>query len=262
MICPVCKKHDWCLVSDDGTQAICARIQEGSIRKIGEAGYLFNLNGQGFAAVIKVQKSVNYAPDTKHVMKMYCSLNFAPEALKPLATHLGVSVDSLQNLGCGKSPKSWNFPMYNAKKEMIGIKRRNLEGNKWCVRHSKLGVYLPRLFDMNKPAIICEGESDTAAMLSMGYNAIGRASAMTCRVILSQFLNPALCHIIVADNDKNGIGGKEAFKLRDKLCKACVIFPPAPYKDARQWCCSGQFTNKEFIKLSHLAWKGNYERLL
>ena len=249
MICPVCQKHDWCLVSDDGTQAICQRVSEGSVRKVGEAGYLFNLNGQKFSKVSNVQKSVTYAPDREHVIKIYTSLKFDKETLKPLAAQLGVSVDSLQNLGCGKSPKSWNFPMYNARKELIGVKRRSPEGKKWCVRHSRLGVYLPRLFDNKRPAVICEGESDTAAMLSQGYNAVGRASAMTCRVILSQFLNPALCHIILADNDKNGVGVKEAWKLKAKFKTALVIVPPFGYKDAREWCTSGKFHNNDFINL-------------
>ena len=40
--CPVCDKPDWCLISEDGKAAICARIE--SDTKAGEAGWLHKLD--------------------------------------------------------------------------------------------------------------------------------------------------------------------------------------------------------------------------
>ncbi len=40
--CPVCGKPDWCLISEDGKAAICARIE--SDTKAGEAGWLHKLD--------------------------------------------------------------------------------------------------------------------------------------------------------------------------------------------------------------------------
>ena len=42
--CPVCSKTDWCLLSTDGSAAICARVQ--SDTRAGEAGWLHQLNGR------------------------------------------------------------------------------------------------------------------------------------------------------------------------------------------------------------------------
>jgi hypothetical protein len=39
--CPVCGKHDWCLVAADKCVAICARVQ--SALPKGEAGWLHKL---------------------------------------------------------------------------------------------------------------------------------------------------------------------------------------------------------------------------
>ena len=39
--CPVCDHADWCLVSRDGTAAICPRVE--SSKRIGDSGYLHRL---------------------------------------------------------------------------------------------------------------------------------------------------------------------------------------------------------------------------
>jgi len=38
--CPVCGKPDWCLVAPDKSAAICARIEESSVKRCGDAGWL------------------------------------------------------------------------------------------------------------------------------------------------------------------------------------------------------------------------------
>ena len=42
--CPVCTKPDWCLASEDGSVAICARIE--SEKRAGDAGWLHDLGGK------------------------------------------------------------------------------------------------------------------------------------------------------------------------------------------------------------------------
>lgn len=46
--CPVCGKPDWCLVAKDGSAAICSRIQEGSIKRCGDAGWLHRFRDNGW----------------------------------------------------------------------------------------------------------------------------------------------------------------------------------------------------------------------
>ena len=45
--CPVCGKPDWCLVAADGSAAICQRIEQGSRKHCGEAGWLHILSDTG-----------------------------------------------------------------------------------------------------------------------------------------------------------------------------------------------------------------------
>jgi len=46
--CPVCSKPDWCLVAEDGSAAICARISDGSVKKCGDAGWLHIFKHDGY----------------------------------------------------------------------------------------------------------------------------------------------------------------------------------------------------------------------
>ena len=65
--CPVCGKSDWCLVAPDKTAAICQRIQEGSVKSCGDAGYLHILvdrpKNQQRRSQRKFALEQNYRPD-------------------------------------------------------------------------------------------------------------------------------------------------------------------------------------------------------
>lgn len=66
--CPICAKPDWCLISADGTAAICARTE--SIKPLGEVGWLHKLDGSDIAPYYpppeycSTQKPAS--PDKKH----------------------------------------------------------------------------------------------------------------------------------------------------------------------------------------------------
>ena len=251
MLCPICQRHDWCLVSDDGLFAICQRTQEGSIRKIGNAGYEFRLGSQAFKEVKSVKKTNEYPPDPKKICKTYLNLDFNSDSMKPLAEKLGVSIDSLQALGVGKLNSWWYFPMYNEKRELIGLKRRNLDGTKLCLRHSQLGVYIPKRFNYKKAAYVLEGESDTAALYDEGYNVIGRPNTTAGMYYLSCLLRNQRS-VVIADNEGPKIhsitgvvtypGPESAYQLNSMLLnKSCVVV--CPVKDTRDWIQSGGFSD-------------------
>ena len=46
--CPVCGKHDWCLRSQDDSAAICQRIEQGSKKRCGDAGWLHVFRDDNF----------------------------------------------------------------------------------------------------------------------------------------------------------------------------------------------------------------------
>jgi len=261
MICPVCKKSDWCLVSDCGKYAICQRTE--SAQKKGEAGWLHRLDGQTFSPPNRIVKTVAAPKNKEAIKKIYLDLDFGDKALQPLADKLEVTIDSLRNLGVGKSANAWDFPMYDDKRELIGLKRRNLEGKKWCATGSKLGLYIPKFFNKHCRAIILEGESDTAAMLGKGYNCIGRPNT-TAGIPYLVEMTKSQETIILADRDEakkrpDGTifypGQESAYKLRQRLgSRSCVVI--CPEKDARLWVTSGKFNEWLF---DHLIIKARKE---
>lgn len=71
--------------------------------------------------------------------------NVLPAMLKVLAKQLGVTVDSLQQLGIGWKIKdnAWIFPERDADGEIVGLLRRFHNGQKYCIEGSKRGLIFP-----------------------------------------------------------------------------------------------------------------------
>ena len=53
-VCPICRKPDWCLISEDGNACICARTQ--SDQPAGKAGWLHKI-GSDYQLPIEPKKS-------------------------------------------------------------------------------------------------------------------------------------------------------------------------------------------------------------
>ncbi len=251
MLCPVCGKDDWCIVSQCGNYVLCPRVQKGSIKSYA-CGHIHYGNKFVQQSLLSGKKPNTY--NQKHIAKVYRSLNFTYQALFPLARKLQVDIHALQNLGVGRCDSTWYFPMYNDRLELIGLKKRNIKGDKWCEKHSRFGIYYPRTFqDGSGSIIICEGESDTASMISKGYRAVGRANSKTCRRILSELLKHHDI-VIAADNDSKNkhepyVGLIEAVKLAGYIDSRSVrIVCNEKYKDIRQWIISGNFSYSDFNK--------------
>ena len=175
-----------------------------------------------------------------------------------VARELGVSVDSVFALGAGLDLDEGDIltPEQNAYGEVCGITRRlsspfeDRDGHtvtKMFVRGGKRGIYCPDNFEALSGAILVpEGFSDTAACLTMGFNAVGRPSATAGRRSLLNLLQRTTSDIvIVADRDDtidedNTTGIDAARKLARFLASLLrvvvyVVLPPQPYKDVRLW---------------------------
>ncbi len=254
-LCPVCGKGDWCLFTgptDAPTAVICARVE--SPKRCGEAGYLHVLRDDGptwapwrrsiRVAVRMMSKPSNGKPD---LGKLAADFRQAvkPEALDTLARSLGVSVGSLRRLGIGWSGKhrAWSFPMSNAAGNVVGIRLRLPSGRKLAVKGGKEGLFIPENIDPGGRLLVCEGPTDCAALLDLGFAAVGRPScdSGTRHVIeLIRQRRPAQI-VIVADADAPGQAGAE--RLAAALAAYCpavrILTPPPPHKDARAWKQAG-----------------------
>lgn len=244
--CPVCGRHKYCLLGNNGRVAVCTKVQEGAYRAL-NFGYLHFLNGHTHTIV--PEKNDDLIPDASAVFRVYKQLSFFRDDMEPLANALRISPVALLLLGVGYSEKKrcWMFPMYNEKRHMIGLKCRNLKGNKWCFKGSRLGVYMSRVFNPHQMILVCEGESDTAACLGLGYNAIGRASAQTCMKIIPELVKNNQHIYVFADRDEDGLGLRSSERLIEHIGRGTIIYNKE-YKDVREWVLADEFSLKNVLQ--------------
>jgi hypothetical protein len=247
--CPICGKADWCMYAgpeDSPTAVICARIE--SPKRCREAGWLHILDNSGpawsprirrielSAARIGAEKTTDFAKlaaDYRQAVK--------PEALDRLAQSLGLSADSLMRLRIGWSVKhrAWSFPMRDAGGAALGFRLRLLGGKKLSIKGGREGLFMPEGIDGDGPLLIAEGPTDAAALLDLGFNAVGRPSCTGGVKLLVDLVRKhrPVELVIMADADTPGQRGAESLAaVLVAFCRAVrIITPPAGVKDAREW---------------------------
>ena len=257
--CPICAKTDWCLVAPDGSAAICQRVEEGSKKRCGEAGWLHILSNKPFVRNNQRRQRVrNVTTKTSTTnWKLYAqqfSKMLPPKGLIAVARSLGVSAESLQRLGVGFDlfACAYTFPMSNVNMDIIGIRKRMYKGSKSSYEGCNSGLFIPKDLHGKGVLLVCEGPTDTAAGLDLGYDTIGRPDCMSC-VEMTAGVCRGRDVTIVADNDipkEDGLnpGKKGAELLARKLVLVCssvrIIFPPIECKDLRGWYRTGITTSE------------------
>jgi len=253
--CPACNRGDWCLVTGpegNPNAAICPRTE--SPKRIGEAGWLHVLRDDGPAwpnwrRTIRRAVRMMTEPDTSAIdfSKLAAEAQAAvkPEALGRLARSLGLSVESLRRLAVGwlARRQAWGFPMRNAVGRIIGIRLRLADGRKLSVRDGREGLFLPEGIDPGGRLLIAEGPTDCAALLDLGFPAVGRPSCTGGVRHLIELVKRLQPDEIIIVGDADAPGRRGAAKLAATLTAYCpavrVIAPPDRVKDARQWRQAG-----------------------
>lgn len=252
--CPVCSKPDWCLVAKDGSAAICPRSP--SEKQIGEAGFLHRLK-ESFTSFQIVHSPRQVVIDADQICTMYRDEMKEFDYIK-VSLSLGISIDSLMGIGVGKAVQycdgTYSFPMRDDADRIVGVRLRNAEGHKWAVYGSKSGLFYGSI-EPNQDIYVCEGPTDTAALMDWGFCAVGKPSCNAGNeylVSMMKKLRPGLV-VIVSDVD----GGSEPCRFcADQHCPHCKpgqmgaektakaisalgiqvkIIEPIGAKDARQW---------------------------
>jgi len=249
--CPVCKHPDWCLLSADGTAAICARVE--SAKRAGEAGWLHRLVDapwqpeRRFVRVVRFL--ANAAPRAEDLGRLAAQWRdeVDPGRLHQLAVSLGLSIESLCHFSIGWSAghRAWSFPMAAADGNVLGIRLRRPNGFKFAVTGSKEGLFVPSTVEADSsPLVICEGPTDAAALLDMGFRSVvGRPSCTGGIKLLVELVRrrqrPDV--VIAGDNDEPGrIGADNLASVLVAYAPAVrIIAPPAEIKDAREWLRAG-----------------------
>ena len=249
--CPICGKPDWCMFAgpaNDPTAAICQRIE--STKPVGTkgAGWLHVFRADNWIPT-RIRRHVVYSTPPTDVnfseLAGKCAATLGPDYRKSLSLSLGVSQKSLSRLGAGwpVEHKAYSFPMSDADGNVCGIRLRNSFGRKWAVKGSRQGLFLPASLDCVDLLLICEGPTDTAAILDLGFEAVGRPSCSGGVLLLIDLVRKQQPQnvVIVADHDAPGKRGAHclATSLAPYVPAVRIISPPIGVKDARQWRCQG-----------------------
>jgi hypothetical protein len=102
----------------------------------------------------------------------------SPAALQGFARGLGLTFESLRRLRVGwlESHRAWSFPMTDAAGAVLGIRLRSGKA-KFAVTGGHDGLFLPETCPTwtsdGARLVICEGPTDTAALLDLGFSARG-----------------------------------------------------------------------------------------
>ena len=147
-----------------------------------------------------------------------------------LMTEWNIEKNVLEILNLGWDSEGFTFPMKNEFFEITGIQRRFMGGKKRSVKGSQLGCLIPDTLDFSDVILICEGVHDTATLLDLGFEAIGRPGACTCYEIAASILSGCTT-LIIPDNDDAGIRGGRALAREVTKGSVCGII------NTRSWGC-------------------------
>ncbi len=268
--CPVCGKKN-CLVSDDGRVAVCWRVAEGA-HKQGDGGcWVHMLDGKTKPKGVKVAKvsAPRHDHDYWHRWIGNSRIRYADSQAK-LGRELGLSEESLARLGVGvlgqtelremktacQGPYCWTFPMFNESRRPIGIRLRSRSGFKYACDGSRNGLFIPEHIErMPSELYICEGPTDTAAMLDLGYAAIGRPMNIGLEALIVKAverIQPSWVTVMI-DRDKAGTvsagatwrGARDLSRaLMERHIDNGIDRPPGNHKDVREYLLAKTSSDK------------------
>lgn len=261
--CPICEKGDWCAHGKPGTEyegaTVCTRIE--SPIRFGKAGWLHRPAGfrrgrsKPQPRVLVLRRS---APRDETMARLAAAAEVAltSQSLNALAARLGVQPESLTRLTLGlvsariahDAGLPWTegarvFPMRTAIGDIVGLRLRKPDGQKLTWPGGHEGLFLPTGIDGAHQLLICEGPTDTAAALDLGFAAIGRPSCTGGNKEVLEAVRLQQPRSVVVMSDQDEPGRKGAVDLAGSLVRHVpdvrVVLPSGKAKDLRDWVRAG-----------------------
>lgn len=213
-----------------------------SQRQMHNGGYWhpFDLAGPPQRFVKRVKKVDEPPPDFVTLLEGWRSESTT--RVNRLAERLKLGVRALNDIGTvySKSYQAYAFPMYLPTGRVVGIRLRNDAGEKWAVKGSKAGLFIPFGADSfpHGELFVCEGPTDTAAALTLGLYAIGRHACQGQEDLVGEVVKVLQIRIvyICCDNDEPGLRGADSL-AKSLTCKVKMFVPPAD--DLRDFVVKG-----------------------
>lgn len=160
-----------------------------------------------------------------------------PSLCDELEEQLGIPIGFALALGLGwcEWQHAWSWPMRDPTGTITGIQLRLRSGGKRAIRGSQMGLYHVGGLRPDSTIYVCEGPTDTASMLSLGLEAIGRASCRGSHDMIARMVRGRDV-VIVSDADGPGRQGADAL-ARDlvRSCREVKVIEPVGAADARDW---------------------------
>jgi hypothetical protein len=269
--CPVCGKPDWCCVGEQSGDVYCMRVP--SDHPIAAGGWLHRRQGVSKSNVAEPPQNhrglrLSPLPDNAkcglrkifldneksaykdHIRSVMGERSLAAvlerwqknvgvSELEQLSEHLGLASEPLKRLGVGWASefRAWAFPMRSCAQALRGIRLRTDAGRKFAVRGGHEGLF----FDADCPSdvvCVCEGPTDTAAALALGYFAIGKPSCQSCHAEVASMVAMLAPRQIVIAADADGPGWLGALRTAEAIARPCTVWTP-PVKDLREFVRAG-----------------------
>ena len=232
--CAICGKPDWCTYA---ARAICCMRVE-STKPAHNGGWMHAVGSAPRTPPPRNERHAVATIDAPGLMRGFAEAASA-EMVSQLAASLGVDSAALEAIGVGWATghNAWAFAMRDWRGNIIGIRLRDHTGHKWAVRGSRAGLFYAE--GIAATIYVCEGPTDTAAGLSIGLQAVGRASCLGLEDEVDRLAKRKQARRIVIVSDNDGPGQRGAVKLADVLTVPSVIWTP-PAKDLREFVqCGG-----------------------
>lgn len=278
MRCPICGRADWCRVSPQpdrqGNKVIeCPRTPNAFPVHSPEGefvGYLHRIPIAGGYVPLPAWRTIPDPPKlgSKEIQAVAWAsqLSLDQDRLSRFADGLGLTVGSLKRLRIGwhRVKMCWTFPMVGipfSLESVVGVRTRFDAGDeKRSIFGGASGLFVPAGLIGRGPLLIEEGPTSVAALLDLGYEAIGRPNCSGGVALILAYIrrNPQRPVILIANNDKakkrpNGSifypGQEGGLRLADTIAatgQPVKLIVPPNWKDSRDWKNKGG-ANKALI---------------
>jgi hypothetical protein len=267
-VCAICGgRKKWCRRLRDGSLVMCMRVAAGSVSQSKNGGWIHRLHGCRSEYCDSQTIYIESRQPREDITALADAYERAawPMMKDVLAANLGLTLQSLERLNLGWaydlcssrdnmgvfdagdamrlcSDRCWAFPMRDGAGSVIGIRLRN-KGGKFAISGSRAGVFIPTNMPSDGRLFICEGPTDTAAMLDLGFAAIGRDCCTGGTSLIVDYLRRHKFTDVVVLSDADAPGRRGAMSLGSTLRLYAklvrTIEPPEGIKDARAWVNAG-----------------------